>query len=268
MVIGHGSGPVDRDGTFGPNRPYKELAWGLASRDVAVLRYDKRTHACEVDLSDATIDDVATDDALTALERLRAADRVAGDSVCFVGHSLSGGLAPRIAQRDGALAGVVMLAPGLARPLVDSILDQQRHLLDIQGVTGEEREQAITEFEERAEQVRSLDIGDDEVVFNLGGREYFETLAEYDALEAAASLEIPILLGQGGQDYQITVEDDLPLWQDALSGQGVEFEVYDDLNHLFQQSEGSRTKTEYYEPAAVLARRVVEDITTFVEENS
>lgn len=269
VVIGHGSGPVDRDGTFGPNRPYKELAWGLTSRGVAVLRYDKRTHACDIDRSDMTIDDVVTDDAITALERLRAEDRVAGDSVFFVGHSLSGGLAPRIAQRDGALAGAVMLAPGLARPLVDSILDQQRHLLDVRGVTGEERERAISELEARTEQVRSLDIGDDEVVFGLGGREYFETLAGYDALEAAAGLEIPLLLGQGGRDYQITVEDDLPLWQEALSGQStVEFELYDDLNHLFQQSEGPRTNTEYYQPEVVLAQRVVEDIAAFVEENA
>ena len=45
VVIVHGSGPVDRDATFGPNKPYKELAWGLASRGIAVLRYDKRTQA-------------------------------------------------------------------------------------------------------------------------------------------------------------------------------------------------------------------------------
>ncbi|MFC7059671.1 hypothetical protein [Halovenus salina] len=29
LVIVHGSGPIDRDGTFGPNKPYKELSWGL-----------------------------------------------------------------------------------------------------------------------------------------------------------------------------------------------------------------------------------------------
>lgn len=94
VVIVHGSGPVDRDGTHGSNKPYKELAWGLASRGVAVLRYDKRTNVCDVALSDLTIDDVATDDALTALERLRTHDRVAADSVFLVGHSLGGALSP------------------------------------------------------------------------------------------------------------------------------------------------------------------------------
>ncbi len=43
VVLVHGSGPNDRDETFGPNKTFKDLALGLASRGVAVLRYDKRT---------------------------------------------------------------------------------------------------------------------------------------------------------------------------------------------------------------------------------
>lgn len=40
-----GSGPHDRDETIGRNKPFKDLAWGLASRGVAVLRFDKVTCA-------------------------------------------------------------------------------------------------------------------------------------------------------------------------------------------------------------------------------
>ena len=45
VVLVHGSGPNDRDETIGPNKPFKDLAWGLASQGIAVLRYDKRTKA-------------------------------------------------------------------------------------------------------------------------------------------------------------------------------------------------------------------------------
>jgi len=45
LVLVHGSGPQDRDETVGANRPFRDLAWGLASRGVAVLRYEKRTRA-------------------------------------------------------------------------------------------------------------------------------------------------------------------------------------------------------------------------------
>ena len=43
VVLVHGSGPHDRDETIGPNKPSKDLAWGLASRGIAVMRYEKRT---------------------------------------------------------------------------------------------------------------------------------------------------------------------------------------------------------------------------------
>ena len=269
VVIVHGSGPVDRDATFGPNKPYKELAWGLASRGIAVLRYDKRTQACDVNLADATIDDVTTDDALTAIQRLRDHDRVASDAVFVVGHSLGGALAPRIATRDADLAGAVLLAPGPARPIEELVLDQRRHLLDQQDLTDEEREEAMAEVRETAEQIRTLDIGDDEVLLGLGGREYFRTLAEYDGPETAASLEIPLFLGQGGRDYQVTVEADFSRWENALSeASDVQFTVYDDLNHLFQRGEGASTGSEYYERDAVLDRRVIEDVAAFVDRHA
>src|SRR2546423_637796 len=43
VVLVHGSGPQDRDETIGPNKPFKDLAWGLATNGIAVLRYEKRT---------------------------------------------------------------------------------------------------------------------------------------------------------------------------------------------------------------------------------
>ena len=42
-VLVHGSGPGDRDATVGQIKQFKDLALGLASRGIAVLRYDKRT---------------------------------------------------------------------------------------------------------------------------------------------------------------------------------------------------------------------------------
>ena len=43
VVLVHGSGPNDRDETIGPNKTFKDIAWGLATNGIAVLRYDKRT---------------------------------------------------------------------------------------------------------------------------------------------------------------------------------------------------------------------------------
>ena len=43
VILVHGSGPNDRDESIGPNKPFRDLAWGLASKGIAVLRYEKRT---------------------------------------------------------------------------------------------------------------------------------------------------------------------------------------------------------------------------------
>ncbi|MFC7059670.1 alpha/beta hydrolase family protein [Halovenus salina] len=242
---------------------------GAASRGIAVLRYDKRTNACDVDRSDVTVNDVTTDDAVTALKRLRSQEGVAADSVFVVGHSLGGVLAPRIATRDERLAGVLMLAPGPTRPIAETVLDQRRHLIEQQNLSESEREEALANARERAEKIRSLDIDDDEVVLGLGGREYFQSLAEYDGPEAAAELEIPRFVGQGDRDYQVTPDGDFPIWRETLSDQSnVRLELYEGLNHLFQDGTGPSTGAEYFNADAVFDQRVVEDITTFVERHS
>src|SRR5690606_20683500 len=45
VVLVHGSGPHDRNETTGPNRPFLDIARGLAAQGVAVLRYEKRSKA-------------------------------------------------------------------------------------------------------------------------------------------------------------------------------------------------------------------------------
>ncbi len=262
VVLVHGSGPSDRDATVGPNKPFKDLAWGLASRGVAVLRYDKRTAACTVDPATLTIDDVVTDDALTAIERLRGHGRVADDSVVLVGHSLGATLAPRIAARDGALAGTVMLAP-LARSIAQTILDQNRYLANLDGEVTDAEQKQLDRVREQVERVRSLDIPEGETVL-YGGRPYWRTLQAYDPLATARELSLPRLLAFGKRDWQVTVEDDRPKWRQAIGDQAsVEIRTYDALNHLFMPGEGQPTQLEYYQQNNV-DERVVADVAGFV----
>src|SRR5206468_7944705 len=74
-VLVHGSGSHDRDETIGPNKTFRDLAWGLSSRGIAVLRYEKRNHVHGekmVKLIDKmTINDEAIDDAVAAVGLLR-----------------------------------------------------------------------------------------------------------------------------------------------------------------------------------------------------
>jgi dienelactone hydrolase len=262
VVLVHGSGPSDRDETTGPNKPFKDLAWGLASRGIAVLRYDKRTAACQVDPATITIDEVVTDDALTAVERLRGQDRVRAENVFVVGHSLGATFAPRIAARDGNLAGIVMLAP-LARSVSQALLDQNQYLANLDGEVTETEQAQLDRLRQQVEQIRTLDIPEGETVL-FGGRPYWETLQAYDPVETTASLSLPRLLLQGERDWQVTVEDDLSQYRAAAGDEEtVTIRTYDRLNHLFMPGEGTPNQLEYYEQNNV-ARPIVVDVAEFV----
>lgn len=74
VVLVHGSGPSDRDETLGPNKPLRDIAWGLADRGVAVLRYDKRAYRYAgkmASLENLTVREAVLEDALLAAALLR-----------------------------------------------------------------------------------------------------------------------------------------------------------------------------------------------------
>lgn len=266
VVFVHGSGDQERDQTAGPNKTFKELAWGLATEGVATLRYDQRPFACDVDRTEATIDDLIVDDALTAVDRLRAKDRI--DSVIVAGHSLGGRLAPRIAVQDSNLDGLVMLAP-LAESVPDAIVRQSRHQFEVEAdLPSDEVEEAMETVEALSEQLRTLDIDDDELI-NLGGgergRPFFESLAEFEHVETAAELSIPRLLVQGERDSFVTVDDDLPIWQEAFGDDpAVDIQQYEDLNHRFQPVGRATPRAVWFEQQPV-AEQVVVDVAAFVD---
>ena len=244
FVLLGGSGPTDLDGTLGPNKPYRDLAWGLASTDgAASLRYTKRTAVCAVDPATVTVDEEYTDDALAAMQTLRNADGADPNQTVVVGHSLGAALAPRVAARADSVAGVVLLAPP-GRPLHELFVTQTRYLAELDGTVTEDEQQRIDDVEAAAQRVAELDIPEGETILG-GGRPYWESLRNYDAVATARDLDVPILILHGERDYQVT-ETDIQTWRDGLAGaSNVTVETYPSLNHLFMPGEGQASPEEY-----------------------
>ncbi len=106
VVLVHGSGPNDRDETIGPNKALRDLAWGLASQGVAVLRYEKRTkeHGSKtIKVKDTfTVKEETVDDAISAAAVLRKEKGVDPKRVFVIGHSLGAMMAPDRRTRSGS----------------------------------------------------------------------------------------------------------------------------------------------------------------------
>ena len=271
VVLVHGSGPNDRDASFGPNKPFRDLAEGLASRGIAVLRYDKRTrvHAGRIaSLSGFTVKDEVVDDAVAAVKAMRASRAIRPDRVFVLGHSLGGMLAPRIAAADPAIAGLVVMA-GAARPLEQAIVDQTRYLVMLDGKISAEEQTALDGAARLAAEVKALKPSDPPIVSPgiSAPASYWLDLRGYDPPASASRLEQSMLVLQGERDYQVTMED-FGAWRRALeSRQGAHFKSYPTLNHLFIAGSGPSSPAEYNRPGHVEGS-VVADIAAWIQQGA
>jgi dienelactone hydrolase len=236
VVLVHGSGPQDRDTTVGPNKPFRDLAWGLADRGIAVVRYEKRTRQHGAKLGSAaafTVREEVIDDAVLAVKWLQARSGIDPRRVFVVGHSLGGTLAPRIASTESSVAGIVIMA-GATRPIDEVVRDQVLYLASQNpSAPPVDVEQAVATLRRAASAA------------------YWADFDAYRPGAAAAALTIPILILQGERDYQVT-RADLQGWHAALDGRpNVTFKGYPALNHLFLPGEGPSVPAEYLRPGRV-----------------
>jgi hypothetical protein len=241
VVLVHGSGPQDRDETVGANRTFRDLAEGLSSRGIVVLRYDKRTKIYPNKMgSNPTIDDEVVLDALSAVRMLSARPEVDPKRVFVIGHSLGALLAPEIAVRAGNAAGVALLAPP-GRPPWDVVLAQMRFL----GAPADQ----IADIERKAALFRQ-GKGSDETLLGVSGT-YWLDWGKRDGIGMAKKLAKPVLVLRGDRDFQVA-DEDLAAWRVGLEGQkGATVQTVPHLNHLFIRGEGKPSAAEYETPGHV-----------------
>ncbi|MGY0056268.1 alpha/beta fold hydrolase [Streptomyces sp. LZ34] len=263
VVLLAGGGPFDRDGTGGPNKPLKDLAWGLASRGVAVLRFDKVTYTHPGQVAAApgfTMADEYVPHAVAAVRALRREPTVDPARVFVVGHSMGGKAAPRVAAAEPSVAGLVLLA-GDAQPMHEAAVRVTRHLASLN--PGPAAHAAVEAMARQAAVVASPDLSPSTPAETLPlglSAAYWLDLRDYDPVATAAELDRPMLVLQGGRDYQVTVADDLSRWQAGLARRpDVTTRVYEADNHLFFPGSGPSTPAEY-EAAQHVDPAVVADI--------
>jgi dienelactone hydrolase len=265
VVLLHGSGPHDRDETIGPNKPLRDLAWGLASQGVAVLRYEKRTrehgHRWKPTM---TFREETVDDALAAVALLRQRPEVDGRRVFVLGHSLGALAAPEVGRRDPALAGLIVMA-GNTRPLEDLVLEQITYIRSL--TPSEDDKEELEKLRKQVARVKDRGLTAETPASELplkAPAAYWLALRDYDPAATAARLKVPMLVLQGERDYQVTMAD-FDGWKKALAGRSnVRLKSYPKLNHLFMEGEG-KAKPEEYQKAGHVSREVVDDVAAWVK---
>ena len=272
VVLVHGSGPHDQDETMGPNATFKDLAWGLGSKGVAVLRYVKRTKKYGVKIGDDpsrfTVDDEVINDARAAVDLASREPKIDSKRIYVLGHSLGGYLAPRIASGDAQVGGLIIFA-GSARPMEKLVVEQLQYFSTLPGGDSDLVRAKIAAAEQSERQIESPDLKPGDTVELLGTKitaTYFLDLRGYEPTAVAAKLSIPILVMQGGRDYQVR-DADFEAWKKTLEGKPtVQFKYYPDVNHLFETGKGMATPAEYDNPGHV-AEPVISDMAAWILSN-
>jgi dienelactone hydrolase len=266
LVLVHGSGPHDRDETIGPNKPFLDIARGLAAQGIAVLRYEKRTKARPQDFTrgEFGVDQETTLDAVLAVDALRKAEGVDPKRVFVLGHSQGGLMAPRIAALSGHVDGLVLLAAP-ARPLLDILIEQNRRLAVLDdGQTSDAERDAINAL---VAQVRvARDPATDASVKGPMGLPvgYWRSIDSVDPVVEAKRAKLPMLVLQGGRDIQV-VDADWQNWKAAFHDDPkVTFRLYDRLNHLGIPGEGEGSLAEYQQPGHV-DPQLIDDVAAWVK---
>lgn len=251
VILVHGSGPQDRDGSIGPNKIYRDIAWGLAAKGIAVLRYDKRTYvygkSSVPEGKEITPDEEVVEDAVSACQLAASLPFIDKRKVFIAGHSLGGLLAPLIATRCPSVTGLILLAAP-SRPQDDILKEQIRYLGSLNGNTDEKL---------LAQQYQQIKAAAPQI--------YWDYLDKYAPVMTACSLSVPMLFLQGERDYQVTMQD-FAMWKLGMFGKtNATFQSYPTLNHCFMEGTGKSTPMEYNHPARVYGK-VMEDIAKWVTQ--
>ena len=267
VIFVHGSGPSDMNETIGAseNAVFEDLAHGLAEQGIASLRYDKRTFA-HYGVTGATIQEEVLEDISVIIKQMSQYNGIDSNAIYIAGHSLGGMMAPIIAEENPEVKGIVSLA-GTLRGLEDIVYDQNILALSSMEIDELQKRNLIAQLELEVQAIKN--ISEDDTKMYLGvPASYWYSLNSYDRIEIAQNLQIPMLILQGEDDFQVYADKDYALWQESLKDKSnVSYQLYEGLNHLFMESESQKDviDTSVYDKPANVDQRVINDIANWIK---
>jgi len=222
VVLITGLSANNRNNGDPPWMPFRDLADALSRRGFVVLRVDDRgVEASTGDRATSTTFDEA-DDVRTELDWLRAQPEVNAKKTFLVGYSEGGLIAPMVAARDRALAGIVTLAgPGVSGPEV------ARYQIEA-AVVGDT---SIAPEKREAEIERQL-------ADSLSARE--KSYLSIDPLGFARHVRCPALIVQGGSDRHVPVRsaEKLAFAMRESGNADVSVRIFPGLSHTLMPDPG------------------------------
>ena len=272
VVMVHGSGSSNMDEKVLKLTPFRDLAEGLARHGIASLRYDKRSFAHGRKMLKAgniTVKEETIDDAVLAVNMLKKDPRIDHDNIYILGHSMGAMFAPRIDAEGGDVKGLVMMAGSPCR-LEDIVIRQlgqaEGYNPVIRGIVGLERKIYAGKFD------GIYQMSDEEAKKKkfAGGTTlyYFKEMGQKTATDYLLESSKPVLIMQGGKDFQCLAGEDFKGFQEQLAGrENTEYKLYPYLNHCFVTAlyDDITKASKEYSLERHIGEDVIKDIADFIK---
>ncbi len=253
VIIVGGSGPTDKDGTIGANKPYKDLAWALAAKGVAVYRYDKRTANSSnlkgVETDKFTMEQEYLIDLKNIANTLSKDKRFDAKKIVIAGHSQGGFMIPYFKMNLPKVAGFIGLAANY-QTIAEIIPNQLAYLsnLNNDSTTKAAYSPLVAKANYTKNHIYDEHANNDSLFPGLTIA-FLRHMDKYKPDNIASVLnKKPMLFIQGARDYQVTPAE-LNLWKNKLKNACCATYIqFEKLNHMLLVGEGKSTPSEYNLP--------------------
>lgn len=170
----------------------------------------------------------------------------------------------RIGQRDPQLAGLILLAAPASLGL-DTLIRQMRCIGSLNATPAIEMDKVLSPVIKARDELAKADPAKLPAgMFFHAPASYWLSLRDYNAVTVAKSLRMPMLVLQGGGDYQVTPKEDFTHWKEAfLHSVRVQLKTYPGLSHLFMPA-GQPPSPADYGKAGHVDAQVIGDIAAWV----
>ncbi len=273
VVMSSGSGPQDRDETLFGFKIFKLIAEHLADQGIASFRYDDRgVGESTGDFVNSTLAD-HTNDLEEILSFFEEHKDYQFDQFTLFGHSQGGIISAKVAAENESVNKLVLMASP-AVPLIEVVLAQirlkysssnlERDIIEAEVSSHNRLMRAINNiknidieldlFKENYRRIlihQQPSFVNDELELNEMVNNMVDELRIiydlpsltsflfYDPTEDLEKLNIPVLALSGGNDAQVTIEQNKDRMESALLKANTKYDlkVFNHANHFFQEAE-------------------------------
>jgi dienelactone hydrolase len=252
IIIVGDVGAIDKDGSIGPNKIYKDLAWGLADNGVAVYRYDKRNFAYPKDLvskKNLTPNDEYLIDLKNAIKQVKKVPEIDSNQIIVLGHGLGAYFIPYFQKSVPNIHGFISFNGNFSN--LSQLLVQQNFYLTTK-LAEPQKQEAKLNLQKANYALNALSVKSKSDSLPYGfSASYWLFLKENGPTQHIAEVVYqPILFLQGNRDYQVPISE-LEQWKNLGQTYAIRtwtFASFPKLNHLGLEGEGPSLPAEYLKP--------------------